>query len=237
MDGDVKILVEALENAFDIKFVPGELADESSLKQVYAAVRMRISHAHSDRCLTSIVFWRLRRACGELFAVPKQSIAPWSATELILPFAQRRKAWSALSAAARLRLPGLEYSNGVGHAIWWGSFVPSTALAIAGRGGWWILVALILWVVTANFLFRVLKRLADVLPTNSATFGGLAKTVVALNYGTLLRELGSSRDAELLESVRYILADLIGIDPHALKDENPRLIDVAIANDGFRAQV
>ena len=34
-----------------------------------------------------------------------------------------------------------------------------------------------------------------------------------------------------------ILADLIGIDPHALTNENPRLIDVAIANDGFRAQV
>ena len=135
MDCDVKILVEALENAFDIKFVPGELTDESSLEEVYAAIRMRISHAHSDRCSTSIAFWRLRRACGDLFAVPKQSIAPWSATELILPSARRRQAWSALSTATRLRLPRLESSNGVGHAIWWAPFVPSTALAIAGRGG------------------------------------------------------------------------------------------------------
>jgi hypothetical protein len=44
-------------------------------------------------------------------------------------------------------------------------------------------------------------------------------------------------DAEVLESIRYIVADLIDIDPHALVGENPRLIDLAIANDGFRAQV
>ena len=98
-------------------------------------------------------------------------------------------------------------------------------------------MALTLWLVTASILFRLLRRLADVLPTNSATFGGLAKTVVALNYGTLLRELGSSRDTEMLESVRYIFADLIDIDPHAFTGENPRLIDVAMVNDGFRAQV
>jgi hypothetical protein len=237
MDGDVKVLVEALENAFDFKFVPGELTDESSLDEVYAVIRTHISNLHSDRCFTSIVYWRLRRGCGELFGVPRQSIAPWTATDLILPSAQRRRCWFDLSAAARVRLPGLEYSSGVGHTIWWGSLVPPTALAIVGHGGWWIPAAIVLWIVTANLLFKFLKPLADVLPKNSSTFGDLAKTVVALNYGTLVCEFGSSREAEMLESVRYVIADLIDIDPHALIDENPRLIDLAIANDGFRAQV
>ena len=41
----------------------------------------------------------------------------------------------------------------------------------------------------------------------------------------------------MVEALRYVIADITDIDPHALIGENPRLIDLVLANDGLRAQV
>lgn len=68
--------------------------------------------------------------------------------------------------------------------------------------------------------------------------GDLARVAVGLNYAKLARELGGvSREKELLEAIRQVVADLIGIDPEILRYEDPRLIDLEDANDGFRAEV
>ncbi len=68
--------------------------------------------------------------------------------------------------------------------------------------------------------------------------GELAKAVVGLNYGSLTQQLGGiSSEKDLHEAIRNAIADLIDIDPEILKRENPRLLDLAVANDGFRAEV
>lgn len=68
--------------------------------------------------------------------------------------------------------------------------------------------------------------------------GELARVVVGLNYNRLSQEFGGiSREKELLEAIRNVISDLTDIDPEILKCENPRLIDLAEANDGFRAEV
>ncbi|HBY59991.1 MAG TPA: hypothetical protein DEH78_09220 [Solibacterales bacterium] len=67
--------------------------------------------------------------------------------------------------------------------------------------------------------------------------GQLTKTVVGLNHGQLVREFGASRESETLEALRYVIGDLIDIDPYALVGKDPHLIDLALENDGFRAHV
>ncbi len=68
--------------------------------------------------------------------------------------------------------------------------------------------------------------------------GDLARAAVGLNYAKMAKELGGvSREKELREAIRQVVADLIDICPEILKDENPRLIDLTEANSGFRAEV
>ena len=213
MDADVNAVVEVLEEAFGIRFAPGELTDDSTLEELYAAVRCHMPDSASDRCLTSIVFLRLRRAYVSLFGTSKRLITPWSATDLLLPPRRSGLAWSALEETSGLKLPRLEYSCGMNHAMGWISVVPAMGLAIAGRGGLWIVGAVALWIVSLAVLHHMLRPYASSVPLQASNFGDLTKLTVALNYGRLSRELNSNRESEMLESVRYVIADAIGIEP------------------------
>jgi hypothetical protein len=238
MDADVTVLLEAIENAFDIKFDTAELDDDSRIDDVCEAIRARFGDRTSDRCFASIVFWRLRQAVIEVLGAPRNSITPSTGVEYLIPAVLRRRVWRALSEAAGLKFPGLEYGHGLGVAIFWASFVvPPILLAIAGRSGWWIAASVIAMPITVSLLFWLLRPFAIAMPAHSQTLGNTARIVVGLNYGRLAREFGPSRDSELIAALRYVIADVTGISPHVLMAENPRLIDLVLANDGLRVQL
>ncbi len=237
MDADVTVLVEAIEESFGVKFNKGELTDNSRIDHVCSLLRLRLGDGVSDRCFTSAAFWRIRRALVEVLNVPRNSVTPSTALEYVVPTVGRRRTWRALSEAANLRLPGLEYPRHLGVGIFWAAFVSSTLIGVLGRRGWWTLAAIVAMPVTASLLFYALTPFANAFPANSQTLGDAARTVVGLNYGKLTKELGPSRELELLEALRYLISDVTGIEPHALIGENPRLVDLVLANDGLRAQV
>jgi hypothetical protein len=238
MDADVTVLLEAIENSFDIKFERAELDDDSRIDDVCEAIRARFGDRTSDRCFASVVFWRLRQAVIEVLGAPRNSITSSTGVEYLIPAVQRRRIWRALSEAAGLKLPGLEYGHGPGVAIFWASFVvPPILLAIAGRSGCWIAASVIAMPVTVTLLFWLLRPFAVAVPSHSQTLGDTARIVVGLNYGRLTREFGPSRESELIAALRYVIADVTGIHPSALMAENPTLIDLVQANDGLRAQV
>jgi hypothetical protein len=237
MDADVAVLVEAIEESFGVKFNQGELTDDSRADEVCNVLRSRLGDGVSERCFTSVAFWRLRRALVNLLNVPRKSVTPSTALEYLIPANGRRRTWHALSDAAGLRLPKLEYPRRLGVAIFWAAFVPPMLIAVLGRGGWWILVAIVAMPITASMLFRALTPFAGAFPAHSQTVGSAARTVVGLNYSKLAQELGPSRERELLEAFRYVASDVTDIEPCALIGENPRLIDIVLANDGLRFQV
>jgi len=237
MDADVAAMVEAIEESFGVKFNGGELTDDSRAVEVCNALRLRLGEGVSERCFTSVAFWRLRRGLVNLLDVPRKSVTPSTALEYLIPANGRRRTWHALSDAAGLRLPKLEYPRRLGVGIFWAAFVPPMLIAVLGRGGWWILVAIMAMPITASMLFRALTPFAIAFPAHSQTVGSAARTVVGLNYGKLAQELGPSRERELLEAFRYVVSDVTDIEPCALIRENPRLIDIVLANDGLRFQV
>lgn len=238
MDSDVKALLEWIEGAFEIKFRTGELSDDSYLSDLCIAVQSHVAHKPAEKCFSSIVFWRLRRACVELFGLSRRSIHPTTSMDSLLPAFRRRRAWFALSAASGLRLPGLEYSSFPSSVIFVGAGVlPVILLVTAGLNWETALASILLWPFTATILFHALHPFADKLSSQSQTVGELTRTVVGLNYGLLVREFGVCRESETHQALRYVIGDLIDIDSNALVGEDPRLIDLALANDGFRAWV
>lgn len=238
MDGDVKALLEGVEAAFEINFSPSELSDHSSFSDLCTAVRAHVAHKPADRCFSSQVFWRLRRACMELFDSSRASIRPSTTMDSLLPSFRRRRAWFALSAASGLKLPGLEYSSFRSSLIFVGAgLLPMILLATLGASWGIALASILLWPITTAVLFHAARSFASELSAGSQTLGQLTKTVVGLNHGQLVREFGASRESETLEALRYVVGDLIDIDPNALVGEDPQLIDLALANDGFRAYV
>lgn len=239
IDADIAVILERVEESFGVQFRPGELDNESCFSDLCAAVIAHLTQTKTDKCFTSIVFWRLRRGCVESFGTARSEVRPWTPTDLILPRSGRRQAWHRLAAATGLKLPGLEYSSRVASFVLWGGIVIAIALTLPfGHhpelvAAWFVLVPL-----SCALLFRLFRPFASTLSAQSLTIGDLTKAAVGLNYAKLAKELGGvSREKEILEAIRNVVADLIDIGPEILRHENPRLIDLAVANDGFRGEV
>jgi hypothetical protein len=235
VDAELQSLLETIERSFGVTFHAGELSDDSRLDDLYRAVRSHLGPRATDQCFTSIVFWRLRKACVQLFGVPKRSLAPWTALDLVLPSLHRRKAWHRLSEVSGLKLPALEFSQGLCLVVFAASFVPTVALAFATGNGWWIFATLFTGPVLSMLLLALLKPLAQSLPDQGLILGNTVKTAVGLNYGKLAVEFGPSRDSELAEAIRYVISDVTDVDPSEFREGNPRLLD--LVDDNWRAGI
>jgi hypothetical protein len=158
MDPDVEGVVRGVEAAFGVEFESAEITDESTLDDLCNALLLRSSPASLDRCLTSIVFWRLRQALMRLRGVSKDVIEPSIAIETLIPPFHRRKMWSALSHTLGLRLPGLEYPSWCASIMFLISFAPFVFVLLwrGNQFSWWWEASLILAVpVIAKLLFQV----------------------------------------------------------------------------------
>lgn len=94
MDSDVEEVIKSIEAAFDVEFKEGEIGNYSTIEHVYNALYTRFDAPASDRCLTSIVFWRLRRAMMQVLELPKGSIKPSTEIQALIHQSDRRRTWS-----------------------------------------------------------------------------------------------------------------------------------------------
>jgi hypothetical protein len=88
--------------------------------------------------------------------------------------------------------------------------------------------------LAASLLFFLARPFADMLPAQCHALGDLAKVAVGLNYSELAQAYGPSNDQQTAEALRRLVADLVDIDPNVLIEQDPRLIDIVLVNDGFR---
>jgi hypothetical protein len=234
MDPDVNSLIETVEESFGVKFNRNEVNDETHIEDLCRLMASQLTPASPGVCFSSIAFWHFRKALMNVFGLTRSSITPSASTEFLLPAAKRRHAWRALSEASGLPLPSLEYPDHLNAPILTTSVLLSSVIAIIGGGGWWLAAAVVAMPLCASLLFFLSRPFADILPAQCHTLGDLAKVAVGLNYGRLVQEYGPSNERQMAEALRCLVADLIDIDPHALIEQNPRLIDIVLANDGFR---
>ncbi len=172
----------------------------------------------SERCLTSIVFWKLRQALVRVRGVSRRAIKPSTPIADLIPLPRRRAAWSAISRATGLRLPGLEYPSWLTYTILLASLaLPVVFFAHQGRfRWWWALIILVAIPSMATLLSYAAKPLAEEIPTHCLTLGEMARTVLGLNYGKLTREYGSGNPTELRAALRYAVIDATGADPSSV---------------------
>ncbi|HEU0124609.1 MAG TPA: hypothetical protein VFQ91_29020 [Bryobacteraceae bacterium] len=60
MDADLKHLVRAIEQAFDVCFLPGQLPDDPTPGDIHQALQSHFKTKTLGVSLAAIAFWRLR---------------------------------------------------------------------------------------------------------------------------------------------------------------------------------
>ncbi len=112
VDPDPVIVVMAVEEKFGIKIRDDEAERIVNMGQLYDFVHGRVARGQPQVCVTSAIFYRLRRALGEVFGVPRECVQLQARLEDLIPRRGRRRCWQELQARLgdtqlpRLHRPG-----------------------------------------------------------------------------------------------------------------------------------
>lgn len=225
MDGDVEELVNGIETAFNVRLLD-EVSNESSLADVLRILMSQIDSSPAGRCLSSLAFWRLRRALIAVVGVERAAITPATDLSKLIPTVERRRTWRKLEQTLDLKLPGLEYGKVASHLLLFAVLALAASTVFMGLGSHWLattiatpLLLLLVVILSSMALFRIFRSFATKIPDHSRTAGDASKSIVGLNHARLVHEYGPSHEKELWEALRYVVMDITGAEPYLVQRE------------------
>jgi acyl carrier protein len=219
-DLDLGELMLEVEDAFAFSIPEEDVTGLSTMSKLYDYVLTHRFHGKQDECLTSMTFYRLRRALMAVLHIPRDAVHVATDLAALIP-KHRRRTWRAIEKAAGFRLPFLQRPRWFARlamlvAVAFGITIPLLLGITFLRGG--ILSAMFL---TAAFVLIFFSRLTEFLatefPPDVSTVGQLAKATLARNYRMIVAESKkSATDAEVWDMLQRIIAEQLGVQPDQL---------------------
>jgi hypothetical protein len=200
-------LFEAIEESFGVDLGDYYELSGITIRELAQKIETLADYSDESTCLSSVAFYKVRRAFESLSIAPRRSLRPATHLAPLLAWRTRDEQWRLLQERLDLQVPEL---RAPGWTLLFCIAAP-VALLISLRfflglpaSGTIIALCSIPLIVLA---FRVVIPLtARVIPSDCETLGGLAKAVLALNYADFARVHGSSLEQGVLPALRWLVA-------------------------------
>jgi hypothetical protein len=214
-DLDLYELMLEVEDAFGFSIPAEDAAELSTMGKLHDYVLAHRFRGKQDTCLTSMTFYRLRKALMSVLQIPRDAVRVSTELWAIIP-RHRRRTWRAIERTMGFRLPFLR------RPLWFVRLAALAAIALgvaapllAGlkpfRGG--VLSAIVVTGVFVSVFFcRLTECFATEFPPDILTVGQLAKGILARNYRPIVAESKkSATDAEVWEILQHIVGEQLGV--------------------------
>jgi hypothetical protein len=215
-------LLLTVEEVFQIHFEESEIHRVETFDDLNQLVFSKLQRQSSGACLTSVAFYRTRRALVDSLGIERRQVRTWTPLELFLPRRQRRENWRNIQTRLELKLPDLVHPTWMqiasvcaGVAL---SVMPAIYLGIRGR---WLALSCFIGLASGLFLIRLAPWLASEFPNGDVTVGDLGRDVLAANYAKLEAEFGSASRRDVWETLCRVIAAETGVDPKLIKPGAP----------------
>jgi hypothetical protein len=221
-------LLATIEDSFGITFPDYAAVLGKSVRELAKYIAGESKYSKAERCLSAVMFYRLRRAYSELFDTPRGTIRPATSLDILLPWSSRGDRWRRLQQHLGLTFPNLTCP------LWLVVGVLSLSLTIAvassvelskamnamfglglGAGGA-VLDSFCFWIAVSALLMKWSTPLARTLPRGCETFGGLVKAVLARNFATLAAQHGGTSEDEIASLLCQLIAAEVGVDSNEI---------------------
>ena len=225
-------LVREIRLSFWVDFTEEDLGAAVTIGDLFDCVGLKMGEFDSPKCLSSLAFYRLRRALVELSGRDRRSIVPISPLEELMPRRVRRAWWETLQERTRCFLPPLQSSCGLNRMMWAVPFLSAGLLAVV-CGHTTLGVGASLWLGLGGgfclslLLFKLTEPLHCEFPEEIQIFKQLVRMVERHNYRKLAQEAGGSTRDQAWTAFRELVGAVAGIDPWAVSREMQFPEDVA----------
>ena len=237
---DLVEYVIAVEHAFEINFDDSEVERTTTVGEFHQLVLKELrakypwpdtGRARQQVCVSSRVFYRLRKALVGCGFAARNAITPKTELVSLIPRDGRRARWDQLSDAVKCTLPPLE------HTIWlcYSLLVISILLTIwpimSGHVyvGWQVVLWLICG-VTGFFILakKLLQPLAVEFPRDRQTVGSLVEWVTANHWSLFAEPNREWTDREVWETIRRLLVEHQGLEPEMITPDKSFVHDLGM---------
>ena len=169
--------------------------------------------ADEEGCLTSIVFYKIRRAMMAVLQVPRKNVRAATRLSALIP-RHRRRAWHAIRKLSGLRLPRLRRPVWVTAAATLASLLLAVAAPLLlGRrllnGAIWL--AVLVGTAAGYLLYWLTTPLAFEFQPECHTVGELTIATLARNFQAVHDEAKSSNAAEVWDVLCRIVSEQLGV--------------------------
>lgn len=211
-------LIMRTEETFGISIPDKEAEKLETVDKLYHYVLNKIETAHEHACLTSFMFYRIRRALMEQFGLARGQIRPDRLLEDLIPQEERREKWNALGKKLDLTLPALEppagymrYVNLSGLVILLGGI--ATACFSSATNHWGALM--ILGALAGPSLLKyLLTPYATKIPVDCSSVGALTRYLFSRHFGKISKMSKKWTDSDVWEALKIIIVEeLAGLKP------------------------
>ena len=225
---DIVELFMAVEECFQIHVTDEEASDATTVGELEALIVGKLRVEDSKRCLTSVAFYRLRRAFVEVLGTERRQIRPDTLMVMLLPETARREKWARIQRELGLQIPKLQFPP----QIDWGVTVGGVLVAMTPlpflQAGWHTVPLLLVLPMTGYFLGQGLLRLAPQLavefPSGIKTAGDLSRELLERNFAALVQSTGGWNGKEVYAALCDVIVRQTGVDRAEITPES-RLVD------------
>jgi hypothetical protein len=213
---DTSDLLLSIQDAFQIR-VPEDCPFPATVGQLCDIVVSGLKGTRTKTCLTSVTFYKVRRALVDVLKVRRDLLSPSTECKTLLSRGPHRlRQWKDLEWRTTLKSPVLEHPTGVMWGLFTVLIAAATRFSLIGWTDRTVFDSLILmagnWLLAAVFWLAAMvatRPLVWGLPGGCDTVGDLVNNVLAKNYGALSDEAGGWNEKEVWKALRRLIADQI----------------------------
>jgi acyl carrier protein len=205
-----------VEKTFQVRFEDSEVEQFKTFGDLRSAIVRKLTRPGRGGCLSSVLFYRMRRALVTLFGVPRAQVVPDAQLEELLPQQGKRRSWAAFRRElGDIRAPELtrpRFITVLLLVLFLGLILTGIVIGIVNSPllppGWLFILGGIAWPILGYFIS---KPLAIFVPSSCSTVRSGAMTLLSMNHGRLAQEVAYVNEAEIWQTVRMLLVEHTGV--------------------------
>lgn len=221
-------LILAVEESFEVSISDDEAVKAfNTVGDLYDCVLGKLGDRKSRECLSSFVFYRVRRSLMTVFQIPRSKITPQSKLEDLIPREGRRAHWEKFKESLGWSLPSLQLPYWIEQPrvfILPLLVVSGIVLLIVNH---FVMVGIIF--ITLGILLGVpTQYIAVELPHGCVTVADMVQSILNSHHGQIARSKDRWNEDEVWKALHGIIVEQLGVEPKQVVREARFVKDLGV---------
>ena len=228
---DTVDFIMEVEQSFQVRFEDKELEKTITVGQFFDLLIEKLGDRFSEKCTSSMAFYRFRQILSDLYGIPRKKIRPSTKFEDIITDKDLRTEWKKIQKAFELEIPQLVRARWLDNTI-------ALLAAVTILGGFcsplfgihwiWAVIAALCGAGFTWLIVCITEPLAKYLPKDCKDVADLIRGALRLNHSKMSEQVQNWNKVDVWNSMIEILVNDYGVLREKINKEAKFVADLGM---------